>query len=215
MAKSPPCFTLLTARTTLHTGGEALFTGACSLDFSGRHAYIVWMRAYAHLIAAIAVSATGTHAAYAQRAAVAVEQISPRATASATARIAPVRGAKSSNSAGEVPREGAARTVAPEIIEACRQAQAEDRPAPNGIDCLAVAQALPQAGPATAEAALLPLVGQAGNVTGAPNVQPGGSANADAVARQLSTGDIQAGAANGAAAIAGRERAAPPPNSPR
>ncbi len=214
MGKSRVSFTLLAGAAPSQPGLNALKAG-CSLDFSGRRPYIVAMRAYAHLIAAIAVSATGTHAAYAQRAAIAVEQISPRAAASASARIAPVRGTKSSNSAEEAPRERAARTVAPEIVEACRQAQAEDRPAPNGVDCLAVAQASP-APTVTAEAALLPLVGQAGNVTGAPDVQSGAFANADAVARQLSTGDIQAGAANGAAAIAGRERGAPPPNnSPR
>ncbi|MDP9414632.1 MAG: hypothetical protein M3Q08_11210 [Pseudomonadota bacterium] len=166
-------------------------------------------------ITAVALLALGAHGAGAQRGAVAIEQITPRPPASAAARVAPVRGAKSSNSGQEAPRERAAQVVAPEIVEACRKAQAEDRPAPNGVDCLAVAQALGQDTSVSAEGALLPLFGQAGNVTGAPAVQGGPFANADAVARQLATGDIQAGAANGAAAIAGRERAAPPPNSPR
>ena len=165
--------------------------------------------------AAVALLALGANGAWAQRGAIAVEQITPRAAASAAARVAPVRGAKSSNSAQEAPRERAAQAVPPEIVEACRKAQAEDRRAPDGVDCLAVAQALAQAAPVTAEGALLPLFGQSSNVTGAPAVQGNPFANADAVARQLATGDIQAGAANGAAAIAGRERAAPPPNSPR
>ena len=164
-------------------------------------------------IAALAVSASMAGASHAQRA-VTIEQITPRAAASAAARVAPVRGAKSSTAA-EVAPEGAARTISPEVIQACRQAQAEDRPAPNGIDCLAVARALEEPTSTTAEAALLPLFGQRGDVTGAPAGQVGGFADADTVARQLSTGDVQGAAANGAAGIVGRERAAPPPSAPR
>jgi hypothetical protein len=111
--------------------------------------------------------------------------------------------------------EAAAPVIAPEVIEACRQAQAEDRRPPEGIDCMAAMQAAAAAPAATAEGSLLQLFGQSANVTGPPSSQAGGSVNADAVARQLSTGDFQPGSADGAAAVAGRERAAPAPNSPR
>lgn len=78
---------------------------------------------------------------------------------------------------------------------------------------MAAMQALAQASaPSTAESSLLELFGQRGNVTGAPEVQSSASTNADTVARQVSTGEVQG---NGAAAIVARERASPPPSSPR
>ncbi len=90
----------------------------------------------------------------------------------------------------------------------------EDRPAPEGIDCMAVAQALAQAAPeASAEGSLLGLLGQSGNVTGEPASRTRTSIDADAVARQLSAGDVQPG--SGAAGAIARDRGAPPPNSPR
>jgi hypothetical protein len=46
-------------------------------------------------------------------------------------------------------------------------------------------------------------------------LQADSSANADAAARQLATGNVDPIAGNGAAAIVGRQRAAPPPTSPR
>ena len=170
-----------------------------------------------HLVPAVALLAVTATAGQAQRSAVAVEQISPRPAAASAARVAPVRGGRSSTALSETLREGGARaTVAPEIVEACRKAQAEDRPAPDGIDCLAVAQALAQApNKVTAEAALLPLFGQNGDVTGTRAAQTGPTVDADDVARQLSTGDVQAGTANGAAAVVGRERVTPPTNNPR
>jgi hypothetical protein len=170
-----------------------------------------------HLMSAVALALLAASGGEAQRSPVAIEQISPRPAATAAVRIAPVRSGKSSRAVTETPREGGARvSVAPEIVEACRKAQAEDRPAPDGIDCLAVAQTLAkQSTQLTAEAALLPLFGQQGDVTGAQTAQAGSSVNADAVARQLSTGDVQASTGNGAAAIVGRERDAPAPNNPR
>ena len=170
-----------------------------------------------HLMTAIALSAFAASAGQAQRNSVAIEQISPRTGGATSVRVMPVRGGKSSRAIAETPREGGARAaVAPEIVEACRRAQAEDRPAPEGIDCLAAAQALGEvANAVTAESALLPLFGQQGNVTGAQAAQTGPSVDADAVARQLSTGDVQANTGNGAAAVIGRERVSPPPNNPR
>lgn len=185
------------------------------VDFPGTRTYIPTMFKQSYSVVAIALMSVQPAAA--QRGAIAIEQISSRPAAATAVRVAPVRGAKSSTVVQETPREGgAAPAIAPEVIEACRKAQAEDRPAPEGVDCLAAAEALGQA-PAqtTAEAALLPLFGQNSNVTGAPAGPVAGSADADAVARQLSTGGVQAGGANGAAAIIGRERAAPPPNAPR
>ncbi len=186
------------------------------MDFSALQTYIERMVKHRHLILGLALSAPAMGAGQAQPGAATVQQISPRPAASAAARVAPVRGAKSSAAVQERPREGGAGAVVPpEMIEACRKAQAEDRPAPAGMDCLAVAQALAQPASLTAEAALLPLFGQSGDVTGTRTSQAGPSVNADDVARRLSTGEVQGLAADGVAAIVGRERAAPPPNSPR
>jgi hypothetical protein len=146
------------------------------------------------------------------RSAIAVDQI-PVRSAPRQINVTPVRGRSSSASARE---NASVPTVAPEVIAACRAAQAEDRPPPDGIDCIAALQALAQAAaPTTAEGQLLELFGQRGNVTGPTNLQADSSANADAAARQLATGNVDPIAGNGAAAIVGRQRAAPPPTSPR
>lgn len=105
--------------------------------------------------------------------------------------------------------------VPPAIVEACRAAQAGDRPPPDGIDCMAAMQALAApAAPTTAEGSLLQMFGLRSDVTGAPAAQPGDASNADAAARQLATGDVQAGTGSGAAAIVARDRGAPPPSAP-
>lgn len=184
--------------------------------FRGRPPTSTSMLGSLYLPATVALVILGAGSVQAQRGAAVVDQISPRSAAAAVARVAPVRGAKSSSRVAETPREGGTKaSVAPEVVEACRKARAEDRSAVNGIDCLTVVQPDTQARAVTAEAALLPLFGQNGDITGVQATQTTPSVNADAVARQLSTGDVQAGVANGAAAVVGRERGAPPPNSPR
>jgi hypothetical protein len=148
-----------------------------------------------------------------------VEQIQSRPSASMRAgdkvRVQAVRGGSSSASSREGQRETPAPRVAPEVIEACRAAQASDRPPPEGIDCIAAMQAMAQAqaqsGP-TAEGSLLEMFGQSGNITGAPTSGPAiGSVSADNVARQVSAGEVSGSAAG----IVARERISPPPNNPR
>jgi hypothetical protein len=146
------------------------------------------------------------------RSAIAVDQI-PVRSGSAQVNMAPVRGRSSSASSQE---NANVPNVPPEVIAACRAAQAEDRPPPNGINCIAALQALSQAAaPRTAEGQLLELFGQRGNITQSTSLQSDVSANADAAARQLATGNVDPVGGNGAAVIVGRQRAAPPPTSPR
>lgn len=162
-------------------------------------------------IAAAAILPAGPALAQ-PRSAIAIDQIPVRG-GSARVNVTPVRGRSSSASAQE---NANVPTVPPEVIAACRAAQAEDRPPPQGINCIAALQALSQvAAPATAEGTLLRLFGQRSNITGGTSVQSDSSANADAAARQLATGNVDPVAGNGAAVIAGRQRAAPPPTSPR
>jgi hypothetical protein len=81
---------------------------------------------------------------------------------------------------------------------------------------MAAMQALAKAQPqATAESSLLELFGRNGNVTGTTDSGSRSTVNADAVARQLSTGDVQPASGDTAAGVAARERGAPPANQPR
>jgi hypothetical protein len=81
---------------------------------------------------------------------------------------------------------------------------------------MAAMQALAEPQPAaTAESSLLELFGQRGDVTGTAESGSRSSANADQVARQLSTGDVQPSSGTVAAGVAARERGAPPANPPR
>ena len=178
------------------------------------------------IIFASAVAAVAAQPVAAQSSGAAVvDQISSRSVSATQAsgggrtdlvRVMPVRGRGSSASTREAARETPVPRVAPEVIEACRAAQAEDRPPPKGVDCMGAMQALAEAQPhSTAESSLLELFGQRGNVTGAANARANSSANADAVARQLSTGDVQPSSADSAAGAVARGRGAPPANPPR
>ncbi len=165
------------------------------------------------IISAAASSALAVLSAGSQPgSAIAIDQVPTRsapASGSSSVRVAPVRGASSSASAQEstnVP------TIAPEVIAACRAAQVEDRPAPEGIDCVAALQASAQAAePETAERYLLNLFGFGSNLTGETTTQSIDGTSADAAARQLATGNIQDSGA--AAAIARQQAAAPPPSA--
>ena len=142
-----------------------------------------------------------------------VDQI-PSASSSSTVRVQPVSGASSSSSAQpERPVAESMPSAPNELVEACRAAQNEDRPGPEGVDCVAVLQTPDAVEPGlTAEGSLLELFGQRSNVTGSAGNSVSTATSADAVARQISTGDFQAGSE--AAAVAARERAAPPSDSP-
>ena len=101
---------------------------------------------------------------------------------------------------------------APEVVEACREAGLRGA-ALEGVDCGTILQqADAQASQPSGEGALLELFGQRANVTGVGNSVPAAGVDADAVARQLSTGNTQGA---GAAEIAARQREAPPANRPR
>ena len=81
------------------------------------------------------------------------------------------------------------------------------------MDCRAILQqADAQASQPSGEGVLLELFGQRANITGPDTSATAESVDADAVARQLSTGNAQG---NGAGEIAARRRDAPPPNRPR
>jgi hypothetical protein len=142
--------------------------------------------------------------------------VRPGTAAPDIVRVAPVRGKGSSSSVQEAEGQKVPPRVSPEVVEACRAAQAEDRPPPEGVDCLAAIQASAEAeqNAATAESSLLQLFGQSGDVTGARNQRSGASVNADAVARQLSTGEVQPSSGGTAAGVIARERGAPS-NPPR
>jgi len=189
------------------------------VDFSSAYPYHegIVSRPFRTLLA-IASAAVLANSAQAQLlGSTTVEQIpakpAPAARAVDPVRVPAVRGTSSSASAREVQQETPAPRVAPETIEACRAAQAEDRPPPAGIDCMAAMQTLAEAQPdATAEGSLLELFGQSGNITGAPSSgSVATSVSADNVARQVSTGEVSGSAAG----IVARERVAPPPNNPR
>lgn len=102
---------------------------------------------------------------------------------------------------------------APEVVEACREAGLRGASV-AGVDCGTILQqADAQASQPSGEGALLQQIfGRRANVTGVGGNVPGASVDADAVARQLSTGNAQGA---GAAEIASRQREAPPPNRPR
>ena len=168
------------------------------------------------------VLCTGTFA-YGQTApsGVLVEQVSPPrvrigdgGAIASTTHLAPIRDRSSSASAQEGGLKSVAPAVPAEVVEACRLAQAEDRPPPEGVDCMAALQLLSQASSeATAESSLLEMFGQPGAVTTASNMPSGASTDADNVARNLSTGDVQN---TSVAGVVARDRvASPPPNSPR
>lgn len=169
------------------------------------------MRALLYFAAFAAGAAASPAIAAQPRSPIAVPQV-PAGASAPNVQTAPVGGRGSSSSAQE---EVAAPVVPPEIVEACRAAQAGDRPPPDGIDCMAAMQALAAAqAPSNAEGALLDMFGMRSNVTGTSTVQPVDASSADAAARQLATGDVQAGTGTGAAAIVARDRGAPPPSAP-
>ena len=104
-----------------------------------------------------------------------------------------------------------AASAAPEVIQACRDAGLKGTRI-EGVDCAAILQqADARASQPSGEGALLQMFGQRANVTGVGNA-PAATVDADAVARQLSTGNAQGA---GAAEIAARQREAPPPDRPR
>ena len=168
---------------------------------------------------AAALAAAGLQAAQAQGSRVGVQQLTlPRGVSAAVARpeaarLPQVRGTRGSSA---TTREGGPQPAIPltqQMIDICRDAQSGGV-APEGVDCGAVLRAMAQAvAETTAEGSLLTILGQNRTVTVA-NTQQGGLVDADAVARQLSTGDIQDTSSMGAAGVVLRQQSAPPPTAP-
>ena len=143
---------------------------------------------------------------------VAIDQLSrPHGAASAIPQ--PV----SSSSRAAPAVEGSGRSgPSEELVRACREAALRGV-ALQGADCAAILQSAEAQGPqASGEGTLLQMFGRNPNVSGGSSARGTGATGADAVARQLSTGDGQGAAASDAAAgVAARQRVAPPPRPPR
>lgn len=149
---------------------------------------------------------------------VTVDQISkPRAT------VAPIPQPVASSSRAIPGSAGAEALATPrrgdgapasQLVEICREAGLRGA-SPEGLNCAAILEeAATQAPRPTGEGALLQLFGQRANVTGpAPAEQ--GAADADAVARQLSSGAVQGASGSQAAGVVARQREAPPASRPR
>lgn len=99
----------------------------------------------------------------------------------------------------------------PELVQACREAGLRGAGV-EGADCGAVLQAVDaRASQPSGEGVLLGLTGQRTNNAAPDTGRSGATVDADAVARQLSTGNAQG---NSAGEIV-RNREAPPANRPR
>lgn len=107
----------------------------------------------------------------------------------------------------------AANPISREDVESCREAELGTGAAPDGVDCAAILKQVAEARlAASAEGSLLSLLGQNNSVTTRPSSSRNGSVDADAVARELSSGDIQAGSTSmEAAGIVARQRGTTPP----
>jgi hypothetical protein len=158
------------------------------------------------LLATLALIAAPVHGQPGSR--VAVDQLS-KPLGSATAVKPPV---SASSREGTGSTALSAASAAPQVVQACREAGLRGTRI-EGVDCAAILQqADARASQPSGEGALLQMFGQRANVTGVGNNVPAAGVDADAVARQLSTGNAQGA---GAAEIASRQRQAPPPNRPR
>jgi hypothetical protein len=105
---------------------------------------------------------------------------------------------------------GASAAAPPEVIQACREAGLRGAGV-AGVDCGAVLQAAnARASQPSGEGVLLGLTGQRANNAAPDANRSAATVDADAVARQLSTGNAQG---NSGEII--RSREAPPPNRPR
>ena len=152
---------------------------------------------------------------------VAVEQVArPPATAGATRSghvvgIQPI-GSRGSTSTADGAVRPAQNRVPRAIVEACAAAEVGGTPPPEGVDCPAVLRAAtaPEAPARTAEGTLLTLFGQRSTVTQSSSARQSNALDTDGVARQLSTGGVSGATGGDAAAIAARQRSAPPPSGP-
>lgn len=103
-----------------------------------------------------------------------------------------------------------------EVVLACRGAQLGN-PVPQGVNCDEVMRRLAEvAAERSAEGALLSMLGERNTVTRPDSTVRENGLNPDAVARQLSSGNVQGlGSNSDVAAIAARQRLAPQSGAPR
>jgi hypothetical protein len=106
---------------------------------------------------------------------------------------------------------GASAAAPPEVVQACREVGLRGTGV-AGVDCGAILQAADaRASQPSSEGVLLGLTGQRTNNAAPDTSRSAATVDADAVARQLSTGNAQG---NSAGEIV-RSREAPPANRPR
>ena len=137
-----------------------------------------------------------------------------RCTDGAAVRVVPVDASRSSATVQSAAAEKVPEPLSPAELAACRDARAQDRPAPKGVDCVQAAPAAALPAAPTAEVSLLGMLGERFD-TGANPVNNTAPASANDVARQLSSGAFQGTINSDAAASVARDNAAPPPTSPR
>lgn len=146
---------------------------------------------------------------------VAVEQVSSPAPRAAYIAQTPRNRSASQDTPAKAETAAAASatvqsSVPPGAIEACREAELQERAAPEGIDCAAVGASAEANRPVrTAEGSLLELLGIAGSITATPGAEAAQPQTADAIARRLATGDVQPGSDTVAAGVVTR-RSTPP-----
>lgn len=129
-------------------------------------------------------------------------------------RVAPVDVSRSSASEQQPVLGKGVEPLTPAQLGACRDARERGRPAPDGAACVAAPAAAARRTTPTAEVSLLGMLG-ASLDTGVGPTSEAESADADQVARQLSTGTFQGSVISDAAASVARDRAATPPPPPQ
>jgi hypothetical protein len=171
------------------------------------------MRKYPYLLAAVAIAALALPVVGQVSTRTVVEQIpQPRAGPAVPQQVPAAQSSRSAEPALRGDVLGAATELPPKSIEICIQAALRGVSS-VGLDCdLILEQTRTNAPRPSAESAL---VGGRGEQVEAPNARLENGASrlpsADAVARQLATGEVQ-GTGNAAGILA---RGAPPPGGPR
>lgn len=158
----------------------------------------------------IGVLAVGSAAAQ-QRTDIGIEQLNVPSAAKSTIGVSSIDRSLSSRST----RVTEVTETSDKTAAACRQAQAQDRAAPAGIDCLKALQDSTTKQSPTAEVSLLGMLAQNLDIAAPVQGVGNGTISADNVVRQLSAGDLQGSAGSDVAASVARDRAtpvtAPPP----
>lgn len=114
-------------------------------------------------------------------------------------------GQLNSSGAGTTNPDTEATNLPAAVAELCRQAELQERPPPESVDCAALSRPRAQT-LRTAEGSLLELLGISGTVTATPPAESTQPQDADAIARRLATGDVQPATDTNAAGVLNRQR---------